>query len=126
MIRDLKISDLSTLEKNNVIPNLFNGPYRLIKSIENSKSELIGSFWVRVTTESTLVLRENLSRLTLARALDETFKFLHCRIPEELGIDDSFITLNEKEYDPYYVDYLKKHYNYKEITKALKVRKNNG
>lgn len=124
MIRDLKLSDLVILEENNNIPNLFNGPFKLIKSIEKN-GELIGTFWARVTTETTLILRPKLSNLTIARAIDDTFKFLYYNIPSQLGISDSFIIF-ENDFDSSYVQFLKKHFNFEDMQKVLRLRRNDG
>jgi hypothetical protein len=116
-LRDLSINDLVILEKDN-LPDLFNGPYRLIKSIED-KNELIGSFWVRLTTEISLILRPNLNNLTRARAVNEVGRFLKYSIPGRLGISDAFVVLENESIG--YDKILKKHFNFEEI-KALRVR----
>ena len=64
---------------------MFNGPFKLIRAIEHD-GELIGAFWVRVTTESSMILKDDLSNLTKARTLEEVTKFLYDKVPEQLGI----------------------------------------
>ena len=120
MIRDLKLNDLVILEKED-LPALFNGPYKLVKSVDHN-GELTGSFWVRVTSEISILLRPELSNITKARAINEIGQFLYCKIPEQLGISDSFITF-ENNFDESYIKSLKKHFNFKDI-RALQVRRN--
>lgn len=120
IIRDLVLSDLVELEKDN-LPSLFNGPYKLVMSIEKD-GELIGSFWTRLTTEISILLKPELSNITKARAISEIGRFLYCKIPEQLGISDSLITFDEG-YDEKYVNSLKKHFDFKDV-KALRVRRN--
>lgn len=122
MIRNLELNDLVILEKNNTIPDLFNGPYKLIHSIDYNK-ELVGAFWARVTVEPTLIFKESISKLSRARALEETFKFLNCQIPEQLNINDCYITLNDKEFNIDYIKFLKKHYNCEEVKQTLRIRR---
>lgn len=122
MIRDLKLSDLVALEKDN-LPSLFNGPYKLIKSIELN-DKLIGSFWVRVTAEISILLKDDISNITKARAISELGKFLYNKIPEDLGISDSFVTFEDK-FDENYIRLLKKHFDFQEI-RALQVRRNDN
>ena len=129
MIRNLELSDLTILEKNNTIPNLFNGPFKLIRAIEKDE-KLIAAFWVRVTVEPSLIFTENLSNLQIARALDETIKFLFCKVPERLGISDSFIVF-EKCFNEYYIEYLKRHYSsekmsFEEMSKVLRLRRDDA
>lgn len=122
MIRDLELSDLVELEKDN-LPNLFNGPFKLVKSIDHN-GELIGSFWVRLTTEISILLKPELSNITKARAINEIGNFLYNKIPEQLGISDSFITF-EGNFDPKYIDSLKKHFKFEDV-RTLRVRRNDG
>ena len=124
MIRHLKLKDLVILEKNNNIPNIFNGPYKLINSIEYD-GDLVGTFWARATTESTLILRPDLSKLTVARALKETYEYLYDNIPSQLGISDSFIVFENKA-DEKYINFLKSNFNAEELKKVLRLRRNDG
>jgi hypothetical protein len=123
MIRDLKLSDLVILEKDD-LPNLFNGPFKLIKSIEKD-GELIGSFWVRLTAEVSILLRPEVSNLTKARAIKELGNFLYDKIPEQLGISEGIITFDDGKYDPIYIEFLKKHFKFEDI-KTLRLRRNDG
>jgi hypothetical protein len=124
MLRKLKLSDLVTLSKDNKLPQLYNGPFKLIRSIEEN-GKLIGSFWVRITTENSLVLRKDLTRLEIARAMKEMYEFLYCKVPEELGISDSFVIF-ENEFDENYVNLLKKHFPFEEMSKVLRLRRNDA
>jgi hypothetical protein len=118
MIRDLHINDLVILSENNEIPLLFNGPFKLLKSVTNN-DELIGSFWARATVEPTIIFKEGISNISRARALDEMINYLYNKIPENLGICDAFIVF-EDSFDSQYVDYLKKNYNFQEMKKVLR------
>lgn len=120
MIRDLNINDLVILEKDN-LPTLFNGPFKLIKSVEY-QGEFIGSFWVRMTTEVSILLRPESNNFTKARAIKELGNFLYCNIPKELGISEALVTFDEG-FDPNYVKFLKKHFNFQDV-KAIRVRRN--
>jgi hypothetical protein len=124
MIRDLKLSDLVQLEKNNYIPDLFNGPYKLIKTIEQD-NEVISAFWARITVELSMVFKEGLSNLSKARAIDEAAKFLFCKVPEQLGISDAFLIF-ENNFDLKYINFLKKHYGYEEMKMVLRTGKNDA
>jgi hypothetical protein len=119
-LRDLKLSDLVILEKDN-LPPLFNGPFKLIKSIDDN-GDLVGSFWVRITTEVSLLLKPEMSRIKRARAISKIAEFLYDKIPEDLGISDSFITF-EGDFDEKYIKLLKKHFNFEEV-RTLRVRRN--
>jgi hypothetical protein len=124
LIRETNLCDLVELEKNNRIPNLYSGPYRLIRSLEHD-GKFIGSFWSRLTTEVTLILVEDLSKLTIARAMNEMNDFLYEKIPSELGISDSFVIF-EGPYEDSYVHFLKKNFKMEEMQKALRIRRNDG
>src|ERR1035441_2867683 len=121
-LRDLKLSDLVILEKDN-LPNLFNGPFKLRKTILSNDGEVLGACWVRMTAEISILLKEDVSNLTKARAINEIGKFLYNSIPEQLGISDAFVTFDDL--DKNYIQFLKKHFNFQEI-RALRVRRNDG
>jgi hypothetical protein len=123
VIKDLKISDLIILEKEN-LPSLFNGPFKLRKTIYSKDREILGSFWVRVTAEISILLREDLSNYKRARVINEIGNYLYNEIPSQLGISDSFITF-DKDFDERYIEILKKHFDFKEI-RTLIVRRNDG
>ena len=121
-LRDLSLNDLVVLEKDN-LPKLFDGPFKIVMSVEDENG-LVGSFWVRITAEISILLKEDLSRLVKARAINEIGNFLHDEIPQKLGISDSFITF-EGDFDPRYIKLLKKHFNFEDI-RALRVRRDDG
>jgi hypothetical protein len=124
MIRDLSLNDLVILEKDAKfpLPNLANPLYKIQKSIENN-SELLGSFWVKITSETSLVLKPELSNLTKARAIKEIFKFLYLEV-QRLGLDDSHIFIED---DPHYIKFLKKHLNAKDnLGVPLYIGRRNG
>jgi|ERR1041385_887679 hypothetical protein len=118
LIRDLDIHDLVAFE-NYELPSLFNGPFKIAKAI-GEKGKLLGLFWVRATVEPTLVLKKNLNKIQRARAIHYTVNFLKKEIPEKLGISDAFVIF-EKEFDPEYIEFLKKHYHFEEV-KALRIK----
>lgn len=124
MIRDLKLSDLTILEEGNYIPHLFNGPFKLTKSIEY-KGKLVASFWVRVTTESSLIFAPEVSKLTKAKVISDVFNFLYNEVPVKLGISDSFIIF-EKDFDNKYIEFLKKRFNFEDMGKVLRLRRDDA
>jgi hypothetical protein len=123
MIKDLKINDLIILEKEN-LPSIFNGPFKLRKTIYSKEGEVLGLFWVRVTAEISILLRSELSNYKRARVIKEIGNYLYNEIPIQLGISDAFITF-DKDFDEKYLELLKKHFDFKEI-RALTVRRNDG
>jgi hypothetical protein len=122
-LRDLKLSDLIILEKDN-LPALFNGPFKIRKTILSDDDEVLGACWIRITTEISLLLRSEISKYKRARAINKIGKFLYNEIPEQFGISDAFITF-EGDFDEKYIKSLKKHFNFEEI-RALRVRRNDG
>jgi|ERR1035441_2980871 hypothetical protein len=122
-LRDLKLSDLVILEKDN-LPNLFNGPFKLRKTILSEEDEVLGACWVRVTAEISLLLRENISSFKKARAINNIGEFLYNEIPLSLGISEALITF-DGDFDESYINSLKKHFNFQEI-RALRTRRNDG
>ena len=122
-LRDLKLSDLIILEKDD-LPSLFNGPFRLRKTIYSDDGEVLGSFWVRITAEISLLLRPELSSFKKSKVIHKIGNFLYREIPSQLGISDSFITF-DKDLDENYIKLLKKHFNFKEA-RALVTRRNDG
>jgi hypothetical protein len=123
-IKDLELNDLVILERNNNIPSLFNGPFRLIKSIEQD-GNLIGAFWVRATIEPTLIFRSDIGKLSRARALDEAIKYLNDKVPEQLGISDCLLAVEDQS-NSSYINYLKKNYNFQELGKTLRLIRSDG
>lgn len=122
-LRDLKLSDLVILEKDN-LPNLFNGPFKLIKTVISEEDEVLGACWVRVTAEISLLLRENISSFKKARAINNIGEFLYNEIPLSLGISEALITF-DGDFDESYINSLKKHFNFQEV-RTLRVRRNDG
>jgi hypothetical protein len=122
-LKDLKLSDLVILEKDN-LPALFNGPFKLRKTIYSDEGEVLGACWVRITAEISILLRPELRNVTKARAIYEIGKFLYDAIPSQLGISDSFITFDDESYEDY-IKILKKHFDFKEV-RALVTRRNDG
>ncbi len=122
-IEDMKLSDLIILEKDD-LPALFNGPFKIRKTVYSKDGEIIGSFWVRITTEISILLRDNISNFKKAKAVSSIGNYLYDEIPTQLGISDSLITF-DKEIDEKYIEILKKHFDFKEI-RALTVRRDDG
>ena len=125
MIRDLSLNDLRALEKDG-LPSLFNGPFKLIKSVE-CDGKLIGSFWVKITSEISILLKPELSNLAKAKAIKEIGEFLYGKIPEQLGISEAIVVFDndDERIDERYIKFLKKHFNFEEV-KALRVRRNDA
>jgi len=111
MIRNLNINDLVILEKyaKFPMPNLNNSLYVIKKSIIQDE-RLICSFWVKLTSETSLILHPNLSRFEKTRVLIELFQFLYCEV-QKLGLDDSHLFIENNEN---FVKLLKKHFNFKD------------
>lgn len=110
-VRDLSLGDLRELESHAKfpLPNLNSKLYIIKKSIE-SDGELLGSFWVKITSETSLILQPDLSRLAKARAIKEVFDFLVNELVS-MGLDDSHLFIDN---DDTYVEILKKHFRFKD------------
>jgi hypothetical protein len=119
LIRDLKISDLMDFEGSN-LPKFYDGPFRLVKSIEDD-GKLVGIFWVRLTVEASMVLNEDLGKIKRARVINETYKFLYNKVPEQLGISDAFVVF-DRGFDPKYIEFLKNNYAFEDV-KSLRIRR---
>lgn len=122
-LKDMKLSDLVILEKDN-LPSLFNGPFKLRKTVYSNDGEILGACWVRITAEISILLRDDISKLKRARSIKEVGNFLYDSIPVELGISDAFVMF-DKDYNDRYIELLKKHFDFKEV-RALVVRRNDG
>lgn len=110
-LRELNLNDLMILERHSMfpLPNLTSKLYCIKKSIEDD-GKLLGSFWVKLTSETSLILEPSLSRLAKARAIKEIFDFLVEELTS-LGLDDSHLFI---ENDNLYVEILKKHFGFKD------------
>jgi len=110
-LRELNLNDLMLLEKDAQfpMPNLLSPLYCIKKSIEEDGS-LIGSFWVKLTSETSLILDSKYSNLTRARAIKEIFRFLRKELVTK-GLDDSHLFIQENDH---YVELLKKHFHFKD------------
>lgn len=118
-IRDLSIHDLTILEREAKfpMPNLVSGLYPIKKSIDEDR--LLASFWVKVTTETSLILRPDLSDLTKAKIIIKIFKFLTKEL-QRLGFDDSHLFI---ENDESYVKFLKQYFSFRDnLGHALYIR----
>lgn len=113
MLRDLNIGDLVILEKDAKfpLPPLADASYIVKKSIINKNNELIGSFWVKITSEVSLILSSDVSHLTKARAVKEIDKFLREEMIKH-GINDMHIFIKN---DADFTDFLVRHLNLKEL-----------
>jgi hypothetical protein len=111
IIRDLSLHDLVSLEKEAQfpLPNLSSSLYCIKKSIEY-EDKFIGSFWVKMTSETSLILSPNISNLTRAIAIKEIFNFLFTELTKA-GLDDSHLFIQNNDQ---FVDFLKKHFGFKD------------
>ena len=111
MIRDLNLNDLVKLEKDAKfpLPNLNSDLFFIKKSIELD-NELIGSFFVKNTTETSLIFKD-VSRLNRARALKQIFHYLAFELVK-LGYNDTHVFVpNMSDYE----NILKKHFGFEDI-----------
>lgn len=123
VIKNFTLKDLADLEKCAQFPlgnlNLGDGHFALKKSIF-SGNHLIGSFFAHMTTEISLVLDNDMSNISKAKAINFIFTHLMHELPK-LGFDDAHIFIKNNDS---YVDLLKKHFTFEEVVgKALVVRK---
>jgi hypothetical protein len=119
-IRDLSLRDLISLEKNATFPlqDPFGKLFIIRKSIIQD-DELIGSFLVKLTTESMLVFNDP-SPITRAKALKLMYDYI-CKELVKLGFDDNHVFLNNLEQ---YGELLKKHFGFEDVIgKPLVIRK---
>jgi hypothetical protein len=122
-IRNLNLYDLVLLEKDAKfpLPNLSSNLYVIRKSLLLN-DKLIGSFWTKLTSETSLILCPEVSNLTKARAIREVFQSLYCEL-QKLGLDDSHLFIQN---DEEYVKLLKKHFGFKDqLGTALYIGKRN-
>ncbi len=110
-LRELELHDLVLLEKDAQfpMPNLLSSLYCIKKSIEED-GKLIGSFWVKLTSETSLIIDSKYSNITRARAIREIFSFLRPELINK-GLDDSHLFIQDNDH---YVELLKKHFNFKD------------
>lgn len=119
-IRDIELRDLVLLEKHATFPmkNFYDQLYIMKKSVIKDE-KLIGSFFVKLTTESMLIFNESCP-LTRARALKMMFDYI-LKEHLKLGFDDSHIFLNNLDN---YGELLKKHFGFEDVIgKPLVFRK---
>lgn len=110
LIRNINLNDLLRLEKaaQFPMPNLESSLYIIKKTLMDNG--LIGSFWVKATTETSLILSPEISKLKKARAIAEIVKILRCELMK-LGYDDSHLFIKD---DEEYVNFLKKNFDFKD------------
>lgn len=108
MIVQLALNDLLRLEKHAQfpMPNLENPLYIVKGSVVDGK--LIGSFWVKMTTETSMILDPEASKFAKARAIQEIVVFLRKEL-QRFGFDDSHLFITK---DPDYVEFLKRNFGF--------------
>lgn len=91
MLRDLNLHDLRILEDSALfpLPNLTN-PLYVVKQSVVSDDKLIASFWVKITSEVSIVFGSEASSLSRARALLEVYHFLLDEMKRQ-GLDDTHL-----------------------------------
>ena len=113
MIRDLELRDLIVLEKinqnNHQMPRLGSKLYPVQKVIEEN-GQVLGSAFLHLTSDVSIILDPNLSNLTKARLIKEFFSI----VPESLiknDIQDTRVFINP-ENDTRYAEFLIKHFGF--------------
>lgn len=108
-IRDLSLNDLRRLEKEAKfpMPNLVNKLYCIKKSVEIN-GELAAIFWVKLTSELSLITNPDISTLKKALAIKRIEEFVHPELKKR-GIDDMHLFI---ENDPQYSNFLIKNFGF--------------
>lgn len=113
MIRDLELRDLITIESFHngkyPLPRLESKLYPVQKVIEID-GKILGTAYLHLTSEVSLILEPSLNNLTRARLIKEFFSIL----PEELiknDLHDTHIFVTE-DCGEKYVEFLKKHFKF--------------
>lgn len=114
MIRDLQLRDLIAVESIHCgqypLPRLGSKLYPVQKVIEEN-GQVLGSAYLHLTSEVSLILDPSLSNLTRARLIKEFFDVL----PSELikaDLEDTHVFVTP-ESGQKYVEFLKKHFKFK-------------
>jgi len=119
MIRELNLNDLVILEGNSKFP-IENVMGSFIKRSIIQDGKLVGSIFVKKTTETALIFEGNISPLNRARALKEIFHFLAFELVKQ-GFNDTHIFLDNLDS---YGELLKKHFGFEDVIgKPLVLRK---
>lgn len=110
-VRDLNLNDLVRLEKDSKfpLPNMGSNLFFVKKSIVED-GELIASFWLKLTSEVTLILNSMSSRLTKARAIRTLFDNLTDTLPT-MNINDVHILVKDNDD---FAKLLVKHFDFKD------------
>lgn len=115
MIRDLKLSDLMSLEKSATFPleniNFSNCPIK--KTLLDDK-RILGIFMAHSTLEISIVLESDLSKLSKGKAIRSIFNCLKREITSS-GYDDAHVFINN---DEHYKNILKKHFGFEDVVGA--------
>lgn len=103
MIRDLELRDLRLLEKEArfPMPNLNNKLYYIKKTIEEDNNP-VASFWVKVTSELSLILKNELSPTKKAKIMLELDKFLKGKLTKD-GMDDIHLFIEDEIFSHFLV-----------------------
>lgn len=122
MIRDLNLHDLVVMENEAKfpLPNI-NSPLFCVRKSLIINDELIASFWVKLTSETSIVIRG--SKLEKTRAILEIHKFLNSEL-RRLGLEDNHVFISDT---PEYVKILMKHFKFEKIVgEPLVLRRQDG
>ena|SRR5271156_1282358 len=125
MVRDLNLHDLVILEQEAKfqLPKL-ESPLFIVKKSVEIDGKLIGSFFVKLTSEVSLIFDSSISKLTRARALREIFIHLYLELNKR-GFNDTHIFLKDDLKS--YGELLKKHCGFEDVIgSALVLRKKDG
>ncbi len=111
MIRNLEIEDLSELKKIHEKDKLFpfhdlSSPLYCIKKAIISDEKLIGAALVRLTSETSLILDKDVSKITRAKELRNVFNFMHDYL-KGFGLNDTHVFVspaNDEKYAKFLID----------------------
>jgi len=118
MIRDLKLEDFVHVEDLHngeyPLPNI-NSPLVFVqKVIQDESGNIVGSFFVNLTSEVSLVLDESISGIRRAKYIKEIFEYLIKQLSEK-GLNDTHVFILP-ETDDKYAQFLEKHFHFKKCT----------
>lgn len=114
MIQDFKIDDMKKLEQikdptYDINVDVRSPLYYIKKSIYDEKGNFVGSAFVHLTSEVTLVLDKDVSNLTRAKAVKEVFDTFNQEFLK-FGIEDTHVFVLD---DPKYEEFLINKFGFK-------------
>lgn len=119
MIRNLEVSDIEKLKEIHSKDNLFpfhdlSSPLYCIKKAIISDERLIGAALVRLTSETSLIIDKDVSKLTRAKELRNVFNFMH-EFLAKFGLNDTHVFVSP-ENDEKYAEFLMKNFGFVKAT----------